>query len=314
MILINVKLRWLKDGAPLQASNRFFTDYDQNTGVARLKIANAILADCGLYSVVAENKAGTDRTNGTLDVLNDSAIDTRPIVDPNSFAHLNNNINRPSPLGATAQVAPQSQSMQPARIVKPLVDQTVKEDAPHCRLVCQVEGSPTPKLVWLKNGQVLPSSNRITPSFDFATGLASLDIRAPTINDAAYYELLVENPAGSDQTGASLSVAQVASIETAPLAVKAPSATVLQQQPQHAIAALPPKVIKALEDTYFHDGQPVTLTTKILGKPAPKVNYRNKKKVLHYDTIISDFCLFVCFLQITWMLDNQPLRATNKHK
>ncbi len=82
------KLTWLKNGTPLTASNRFNTHYDLNTGVARLKINDSVLNDAGLYSVLAENKAGSDQTNGRLDIVKESNVDDKPIINPNAFAHV----------------------------------------------------------------------------------------------------------------------------------------------------------------------------------------------------------------------------------
>ena len=129
-------MRWYKDGNPLGASNRFTTSYDINTGVARLKISDANLNDAGVYTVVAENKAGTDHTDGRLDIEKESTIDTNPIIDPNAFAYL----NRPEPQ------RPRKDSREqgvPARIIVPLQNMKVPEGNP-CRLVCRAEGYPAP--------------------------------------------------------------------------------------------------------------------------------------------------------------------------
>ncbi len=128
-------MTWLKDGNPLLASNRFSTHYDIHTGVARLKINDSVLNDAGIYTVVAENKAGSDKTNGRLEIEKEAAIDRKPIVNPNAFADLNKPTSqRPSESG---------EKLQPARIVIPLSNMHITEQKP-CRLACRVEGYPKP--------------------------------------------------------------------------------------------------------------------------------------------------------------------------
>ncbi len=81
-------MTWLKNGTPIPASNRFNTQYDLNTGVARLKINDSVLNDAGVYSVLAENKAGSDQTNARLEIEKESNIDDKPIINPNAFAYV----------------------------------------------------------------------------------------------------------------------------------------------------------------------------------------------------------------------------------
>ncbi len=134
------KLTWLKDGQPLLASNRFSTHYDINTGVARLKISDANLNDAGLYSVLAENKAGSDHTDGQLLVLKDSSIDETPMVNQNAFNYL----NRPE--------APRREDVEqltPPKFIVPLSSAKVQEGKP-ILLACKIEGTPKPMVNFTK--------------------------------------------------------------------------------------------------------------------------------------------------------------------
>lgn len=109
--------------------------------MARLKISDANLNDAGQYTVVAENKAGTDHTDGRLDVEKESVIDTKPIIDPNAFTYLNRPEQQPQ--------TPRKDSRErvvPARIIVPLQNMNVPEGKP-CRFVCRVEGHPTPSVI-----------------------------------------------------------------------------------------------------------------------------------------------------------------------
>jgi titin len=119
----------------LPASNRLATSYDINTGVARLKINDSKLNDAGLYTVLAENKAGHDHTDGKLDVKKASNIDTSPIVNPNAFAYL----NRPEP----ARNRVEKEEIIPPKVVVPLANVKVNEAKP-IYLACKIIGKPKP--------------------------------------------------------------------------------------------------------------------------------------------------------------------------
>lgn len=142
-------MTWLKDGQPLAASNRYNTHYDINTGVARLSIKDTIMNDAGVYTVVAENKAGSDRTNGRLEIEKESVIDNTPIVNPNAFASL----QQPTPLSPGIPSTPLGRKdsgsgeepIRPARVVVPLQNAQTMEGKP-IRLACRVDGYPKPSV------------------------------------------------------------------------------------------------------------------------------------------------------------------------
>lgn len=113
-----------------------------------MKISDANLNDAGVYTVVAENKAGSDHTDGRLDIDKESAIDNKPIIDPNAFNYL----NRPEPQTPRKE---KSELIIPAKIVIPLQNMNPTEGKP-CRLVCRVEGNPTPSV---KNIPIFEFSN-----------------------------------------------------------------------------------------------------------------------------------------------------------
>jgi len=83
---------WLKDGAPLAASNRLRTRYDIGTKQVLLQINDARPQDIGEYLVIATNPAGEDSTVGSLKVIPD-----KPGVDDRAFFPTENfrNLERP---------------------------------------------------------------------------------------------------------------------------------------------------------------------------------------------------------------------------
>ena len=102
-----------------------------------MKINDTVPSDDGIYSVVAENKAGSDQTKGRLDIEKDLNIDSKPIVNPDVFNYLNKPEHEP--------MKHQDLNLIPARITIPLSNIRLLEGKP-CRLVCKIEGNPLPNV------------------------------------------------------------------------------------------------------------------------------------------------------------------------
>lgn len=113
---------------------RFSTHYDIYTGLAKLNISDARLNDTGMYTVVAENKAGSDRTDGQLTVEKVAGVDETPIINPNAFAYL----NRPEPI--RKEEVPKA---VPPKVIVPLGNANVEEGKP-VFLACKIDGTPKP--------------------------------------------------------------------------------------------------------------------------------------------------------------------------
>ncbi len=80
---------WLKDNAPLAASNRLRTRYDIGTKQVLLQINDARPQDIGEYLVIATNPAGEDSTVCSLSVLPDKpGVDDRAFVPTDKFRNL----------------------------------------------------------------------------------------------------------------------------------------------------------------------------------------------------------------------------------
>ncbi len=131
------------------------------------------------------------------------------------------------------------------------------------------------KVVWFKNGTVLPASNRYTPSYDLKTGVACININEAQPNDSGFYEVVAENIAGGDRTAANLIIDHSPSIDKTPI-VDPRAFRYLEQpnKPQRIELdeqVSPPKVLIPLKNIRVNEGQPATLLTKIIGHPLPKV-------------------------------------------
>ncbi|CAF4634258.1 unnamed protein product, partial [Rotaria magnacalcarata] len=77
---------WLKDGAPLPASNRLRTRYDIGTKQVLLQINDARPQDIGEYVVIATNPVGEDSSVCSLNVVPDKpGVDDRAFVPQDKF-------------------------------------------------------------------------------------------------------------------------------------------------------------------------------------------------------------------------------------
>jgi hypothetical protein len=131
-------LRWYKNGAILPASNRFSPNYDLQTGIATLKIPDALTHDSGHYEVVAENDVGSDRTACHVLVENVPAIDKTPIIDPNAFRYIEP--QRVEPPKAPVIEEP---SAVPPNVIVPLSDVYTKEGE-IATFSCKIYARPKP--------------------------------------------------------------------------------------------------------------------------------------------------------------------------
>ncbi len=127
------KLNWYKNGKPLPASSRINSAYDFLTGVATLKIPDAMTHDAGVYEVIAENDAGSDRSMAKVNVNPSSGIDKAPIFEQPSQPVI---IERPKPPPL---------KLEPPRVVIPLIDTRLTEGA-SVQLVSKITGTPEPKV------------------------------------------------------------------------------------------------------------------------------------------------------------------------
>ena len=135
------KLTWFKNGKVLPASNRYTADYDYNTGVATLKIDGAQSNDLGNYIVLAENPAGSDKTNCTVSVTFVPNVDNTPLVNPDAFRYLEN--------AAPEKRRDEKEPMFPPKVIVPLANVKVNEGAP-VQLACKIEGLPKPTVFIFK--------------------------------------------------------------------------------------------------------------------------------------------------------------------
>ncbi len=145
---------WLKDSAPLAASNRLRTRYDIGTKQVLLQINDIRPQDVGEYLVIATNPAGEDSTVGSLSVSPDKqgvddrafipkdkfrnldhpqgrrpleivpGVDIQPFISPDKFRKLN---EIPTSTKPEAEIP---EAKRPPRVIVPLTDSALEELMP----------------------------------------------------------------------------------------------------------------------------------------------------------------------------------------
>ncbi|XP_060132638.1 hemicentin-1 isoform X1 [Zootoca vivipara] len=141
------QINWLKNGLPLSIS----THVRLLSAGQILRIVRAQIADVGMYTCVASNRAGVDNKHHSLQVYVSPSIDSG---------------------GGTEEV-------------------TVVKGNP-VSLVCSADGTPTPNMSWLKDGQPL--------NFGFHVSLENqgmgLHIAKSETDDTGRYTCIASNEAG----------------------------------------------------------------------------------------------------------------------
>ena len=72
-------------------------------------------------------------------------------------------------------------------------------------LNCAVSGTPSPKVVWLRNGQLIDTKT-LHPNIRLLAAGRQLRIDSAAVSDTAVYRCLATNKAGQDQLDFNLSV------------------------------------------------------------------------------------------------------------
>lgn len=114
-----------------------------------MTINNVVLDDAGLYAVVAENKAGSDRTDARLDVLRDSGVESQP---RQSMVNVPRRMATPQGYQQDYYTASEyeEEPSVPPRIIVPLKN-TVANEGSLVTLTAKILGTPTPRVNFLEN-------------------------------------------------------------------------------------------------------------------------------------------------------------------
>lgn len=162
------EIEWFRNGFPLLKSEdpqqKYVTSWDP-MGIASLEVRNLVRSDTGEYMCVARNHHGQASTSADLRVRGD--------YEP-----------KPSPPTFTSTIR-----------------DVYREESDELFLDCSVNGFPTPKITWLKDGIKLHLSSRYKHSLD-ADGHCRLVVHSPCVGDSGQYTCVAQNASWKDEISA----------------------------------------------------------------------------------------------------------------
>ena len=166
------EIEWFRNGFPLPHPhhhqdqddvdpNKYITSWDP-MGIASLEIRNLVRSDTGEYMCVARNQHGQASTAADLRVRGD--------YEP-----------KPSPPTFISSIR-----------------DTYRHDLDQLVMDCSVNGFPTPKITWLKDGIKLHLSSRYKTSQDL-DGRCRLVVQSPCVGDSGHYSCVAQNASWKDE-------------------------------------------------------------------------------------------------------------------
>ena len=272
----SMRVEWLKDGRPVDASSRITSFF--NFGYVALTIKQVALHDAGTYSCVAFNKCGkvetsaklttTSRQEGEFQSKNWSSIQQMEM----------------SKQQVTSTTIQQEVTMAP-KFVSQLKGTNVVLEGQHAHFECRLEPQNDPKLSvkWLFNDQALAASSRIQTNHDF--GYVAIDILEVKKEDAGKYTLVATNALGTQEASVNLRVdSHLQAVDTTTIHAKTVEETKRFEMKQEmkvevvdvARSTAPPKFTTQLQDLpKIAEGQNIHFEAKLepVGDPNMKVEW-----------------------------------------
>lgn len=190
----NMKVEWQLNGKPICIGSRILANMD--FGQVTLDIQGVQMADAGVISCIASNKAGTATTTGTLKV-NLAKDVVSGTLHPAGQSGLDN-IRKIEGISLDLEDAPEDEVI--ANFEKPVFTSQLPENVStgqDLHLECTVEpkNDPNLKINWYHNGLPLTNATRIMAKNDF--GFVTLDISDMTApRDEGVYTCKAVNNAG----------------------------------------------------------------------------------------------------------------------
>ena len=196
-----LKVEWLMDGKPIEASNRMSTLHDFGFVAMDLKYTRP--SDSGRYSIRASNHLGETTISANLKVISANAgadMESMHGEAMEKIAYLERtkarmDINEDD----VARTAPCFSAQ--------LQGKTQLLEGQNAHFECRIEPYPDPtlKVEWLFNGKSLPFGNRWRTSYDF--GFAALDILGCYAQDSGTYTIKATNILGSAESSVNVKIA-----------------------------------------------------------------------------------------------------------
>ena len=196
-----LRVEWLKDGKPIQASNRMSTLHDFGFVAFDLKYTRP--EDAGSYTCRAVNALGEADISANLKVMSAKS-------GPNGESMHNDALDKIAYLEKkkTSHGLIEEEGVASAPIfVVPLQGKTSLIEGQNVHMECRIEPYPDSSLrvEWFHNDKPLPFGNRWRTSYDF--GFAALDILGAYPEDSGKYTLKAFNVLGASESSIDVKIA-----------------------------------------------------------------------------------------------------------
>lgn len=201
-----LRVEWLKDGRPVEASSRITSFF--NFGYVALTVKQVTVHDVGNYVCRAYNAMGEAHTQARMTVITKQDV----IVESQNQLGLEKiQILEDSTRTTTRSVTHEKKEeeilihIQP-RFLGPLKGTTkiIEGQRAHFEVRVEPQSDLSMKIEWYHNGQPIMPANRIQTYQDF--GYVALDILGVRGEDAGTYTVVARNSLGEAQASASMLV------------------------------------------------------------------------------------------------------------
>ena len=271
----SMKVEWLKDGRPVDASSRITSFF--NFGYVALTVKQVALHDAGTYSCVASNKCGRAETSAKLTTTSRQDAD----FQGKQWSSIQQMEMKKEVVSTTIQ---QEVTIAP-KFVSQLKGTNIVLEGQRAHFECRLEPQNDPKLSvqWLFNNQPLAASSRIQTNHDF--GYVAIDILEAKKEDSGSYTLVATNALGSQQASVNLKVdAHTQMVDTSTIHAKTVEATQRFEMKQEmkvetqeqVMSSAPPVFVMPLQDPpVVGEGQNIHFEAKLepVGDPNMKVEW-----------------------------------------
>jgi titin len=201
----SMRVEWYKDGRPITASSRITAIF--NFGYVSLNILHLRAEDAGSYIVRAVNRLGEAMSTSSIRVISKTGV-TSDLGIPEQQAYIQKveELEAYQKYQHTKFVEETPDSIQRPEFRNPIKDQLNIREGGFAHFEARLEpvGDSTLRVEWLKNGQAVEASSRITAFFNF--GYVALTIKQVTVHDLGTYTCRAYNAIGEAHTTAQLTV------------------------------------------------------------------------------------------------------------
>lgn len=195
-----MRVEWLKDGRPVEASSRITSFF--NFGYVALTIKEVTIHDVGNYTCRAYNALGQATTTAQLSVVSKKDI----VFDSQHPGGLEKIQQLEDSSRYTRKEQEEVQVTQKPRFLGPLkgTNKIVEGQRAHFEARVEPQSDMTLRIEWYFNGKPIQPANRIQTYHDF--GYVALDILSVREEDAGTYTVVARNTLGEAQVSASMVV------------------------------------------------------------------------------------------------------------